>query len=88
MTLQAPSTSSAPYTPNANLRDDDRIIVKPFPLEVFPERIRRIVEDCYTMLSYPRDFTAAGILAAAAIAIAEKIRAAGAKPIIAFDEDE
>jgi len=65
----------APYTPNANLRDDDRITVKPFPLEVFPERIRRIVEDCYTMLSYPRDFTAAGILAAAAIAIARTCKA-------------
>lgn len=67
--------TDAPYSPNAGLREDDRVTVPPFPLEVFPERIRRVVEDCYQMLSYPRDFTASGILAAAAIAIARTCKA-------------
>ncbi len=70
-----PDASNTPYTPNAELREDDRVKVPDFPLEVFPERIRRVVEDCYTMLSYPRDFTASGILATAAIAIGRTCKA-------------
>lgn len=58
------------YIPNPQLRDTDRITAPDFPFEVFPERLRRIIDDCHLFLSYPRDFTACGILAAAAIAVA------------------
>ena len=73
-------TASAPaagaYIPNPELRNEDRVIAPEFPFEVFPERIRRIIEDCHQFLSYPRDFTACGILAAGAIAIARTCNAA------------
>lgn len=72
-------TASAPaagaYIPNPELRNEDRVIAPEFPFEVFPERIRRIIEDCHQFLSYPRDFTACGILAAGAIAIARTCKA-------------
>lgn len=57
------------YQPNPNLREDDRVQVPEFPFDVFPDRIRKIIEDCHRYLSYPKDFTAAGILAATAIAV-------------------
>ncbi len=62
------------YTPNPELRNDDRVAAPEFPLEIFPERIRRIIDDCHKFLSYPRDFTACGILAATGIAIARTCR--------------
>ncbi len=60
----------ASYTPNPNLRETDTIVAPEFPFDVFPERIRRVIEDCHKYLSYPRDFTACGILTAIAIAVA------------------
>lgn len=62
------------YTPNPALRDNDFQAAPPFPLEVLPPRIRRIVQDCYDYLSYPPDFTAAGILAATALAVGRTTR--------------
>lgn len=62
------------YTPNPEMRENDEVVAPSFPLEALPPRIRRIIEDCYNYLSYPRDFTAAGILAATSIAIARTHR--------------
>lgn len=70
-----PAEAPAPYQPNPDLREDDRIEVPDFPLQVFPERIRRVINDCHQFLSYPRDFTAAGILAATSIAIGRTYKA-------------
>lgn len=63
------------YKPNAELREDDRVEVPEFPYQVFPDRIRKVIDDCHRYLSYPKDFTAAGILAASAIAIGRTFKA-------------
>lgn len=69
----APTNGAKPvsqeYTPNPDLQDDDIIVAPPFPLDVYPQRIKTIILDCFNYLGYPTDFTACGILAAAAIAI-------------------
>jgi len=70
-----PAVDGPQYQPNPDLREDDRIQVPEFPFEIFPERIRKVIDDCNLYLSYPRDFTAAGILAATAIAIGRTYKA-------------
>lgn len=70
---QLPQASD--YVPNPDLRDEDIFEVPPFPLDVLPKRLRNIVEDCHTYLSYPRDFTASGILSAASMAIGRTYKA-------------
>lgn len=62
------------YIPNPNLRDDDLTPAPPFPFQVLPEKMRRVVTDCENYLSFPPDITAAGILAATALAIARTTR--------------
>lgn len=64
------------YIPNPELRNEDRIVAPDFPFHVLPERLRRIIDDCHQYLSYSRDFTACGMLAAASIAIARTCKAA------------
>ncbi len=70
---QPPPTGS--YIPNPELRNEDRIIAPEFPYEVLPDRLVRIIDDCHKYLSYPKDFTACGILAATSIAIARTCKA-------------
>ena len=72
------STSAAntpAYIPNPELRNDDRVIAPEFPYQIFPERLQSIIEDCHKYLSYPRDFTACGIMSATSIAIARTCKA-------------
>jgi hypothetical protein len=38
-------------------------------MDILPGRIKRIIDDCFNYLGYPRDFTAASILGATSIAI-------------------
>lgn len=58
------------YVQNKDLREDDNVAVKPFPVEVFPERIQKVIKDCEQFMSFPTDITAASIFAAASLAIA------------------
>lgn len=57
------------YTPNPDLQDDDIIKAPGFPLDVFPNRIKNIIQDTHNYLGYPVDFTSCSILAAVAIAV-------------------
>jgi len=66
---------ATPYQPNVDLREDDRVQVPEFPFQIFPDRIQKVIEDSHRYLSYPKDFTAAGILAATAIAIGRTYKA-------------
>lgn len=69
-TTERPTPAPAPaYTPNPNVQEDDVMAVGRFPLEVLPKRLQRVVHDCHQFLSYNEDFTACGMLAAAAMAI-------------------
>lgn len=70
-----PAAPATNYQPNPQLREDDRVQVPEFPFHIFPDRIRKIIDDSHRYLSYPRDFTAAGILAATAIAIGRTYKA-------------
>lgn len=70
-----PKYPDQPYQPNPELREDDRVQVPEFPFQIFPERLQKIIDDCHRYLSYPRDFTAAGILASTAIAIGRTYKA-------------
>lgn len=45
-----------------------------FPVDVFPQRLRRIVSDCNAFLGYHPDYTAAALLAAASTAIGATYR--------------
>lgn len=63
------------YVPNPEMRAEDRFTAPEFPYDVFPERVRKIIDDCHAFLSYPKDFTAAGILAATAMAIGRTYKA-------------
>lgn len=64
-----------PPAQNPDLREHDRVEVPGFPFQIFPERIQALIEDTHKYLSYPKDFTAAGILAATSIAIARTWKA-------------
>lgn len=64
-----PADVPVTYTPNANLRQDDSVSAPPFPMDAYPERIRRIIDECQQFMCYPSDLTAASILAATALAI-------------------
>lgn len=57
-----------------SLRETDKPIVPNFPVHTLPPNIRNIIANAEKWLSFPPDFTAAGILAATAIAIGRKIR--------------
>jgi DNA primase catalytic core len=59
----------------SKLKEDETFNVGDFPLSVFHPKLQQIVHDCHKYLSYPKDFTAAGILAAANIAIGRRVRA-------------
>lgn len=55
--------------------DNDRqMITGDFPYHVFHPRIQAIINDCNKYLSYPKNFTAASILSAAAFGIGRKMR--------------
>ncbi|HON00704.1 MAG TPA: DUF3987 domain-containing protein, partial [Acidobacteriota bacterium] len=73
------ATNGAPnggnYTPNPKLREEDRVATPDFPFQIFPKRIQQVIKDCHQYLSYPPDFTAASILAAAAVAIGRTYKA-------------
>lgn len=69
------TATSGPYIPNPELRQEDRFTAPEFPYDVFPERIQKVIQDCHNYLSYPKDFTAAGILAAAGMAIGRTCKA-------------
>lgn len=68
----ASSTDATPYTaeyvPTGGMKESDIVSVPDFPLEVLPEKHKAIVEDLATYLSYPKDFSATGMIAAASIA--------------------
>ena len=57
------------YVPNPDLQDEEIIKAPNFPLDVYPDRMKTIITDCYNYLGYPIDFMACGVLAATAIAI-------------------
>lgn len=70
-----PEPGLSTYIPNPHLKETDQVIAPEFPFHVLPERIQRIINDCHQYLSYPKDFTACGMLAAASIAIARTCKA-------------
>ena len=73
-----PNTEGSPSSNGAassKLKEDDDFQVGDFPLSVFPQKIQNIIQDCHKYLSYPKDFTAAGILAATSIALGRRVRA-------------
>lgn len=57
------------YIPIEGMRETDTIVAPAFPVEVLPEKHRAIVDDLNRYLSYPKDFSAVGMLAGASIAI-------------------
>lgn len=69
-----PAAPEPAYVPTTGMKETDTEQVKPFPMHVFPKRMRVIIEECEKYLSYPADFTAAGMLAASAIAAGRVFR--------------
>lgn len=60
---------------NPSESKETKAAANPFPLEVFPEPIQEIITATNKTLKYPIDFTAAGILFAASIAIGNTFQA-------------
>jgi len=61
--------ANIPYTPNPHLRDTDIVSAPAFPLYVLPAKHQDIIGEAQKYLSYPPDFTAVGMIAAASIAV-------------------
>lgn len=57
------------YVPRKEMKEAESLPAPPFPLHVLPKKYRDIVEDCARYLSYPKDFTAASMVAATSVAI-------------------
>jgi hypothetical protein len=64
-----PQTPAESYVPNPDMVMDDVVAAPPFPIDILPERIQRVIRDCEQYMSFPADITASGILAAVALAI-------------------
>lgn len=64
-----PTVSPSAYVPAPGLRETDTIQAPAFPLDVLPAKHRELVADLHRYLSYPPDFTAVGMVAAASVAI-------------------
>ena len=49
--------------------EDYKNIANPFPVEIFPESIRQIINECNKSLNFPIDFIAASLIYAASVSI-------------------
>lgn len=57
------------YTPNPDLRETDSVAAPPFPMHVLPQKHQDIITELHQFLSYPTDFSAVGMIAAASVAV-------------------